>query len=403
MRRNREQAMTQSKARKRGLQTTLVHASRSDDPTAAVSSPIWQTTTFRAASVEDLATNAARDRPTQFYTRYGNPNHAQAARVIAEIEGGEHALVTSSGMAAVSAGVLSQLQHGDQIVTQAGIYAGTAKLFREVLPRYGIRCIVVAEPSVEQFERAITEQTKLIYLESPTNPLMTLTDLTAVAKLAQRYKVRTLVDNTFATPVNQRPLALGIDAVVHSATKYLGGHSDLTMGALVADEAWVLRAWDHSLTAGAIPSPFDSWLLVRGLRTLGLRVARQNDSALALASVLEKHVAVSRVMYPGLSSHPQHALAREQMQGFTGMLSFELTGGYEAAERFVAGLCMASIGPSLGGPETLVVHPAAMWARDVATARQGIDGVLPGLVRVSVGIEDSADILADFEAALAKV
>jgi methionine-gamma-lyase len=229
---------------------------------------------------------------------------------------------------------------------------------------------------------------------------MQVTDLRAVASLARGRGIKTIIDNTFATPVNQRPLELGFDCVIHSATKYLGGHSDVTAGCIVSSREFVERAWHFSLLAGAILSPFDGWLVLRGLRTLGMRVARHNSNALALARFLEGHPRVERVHYPGLESHPQHTLARTQMSGFTGMLSAELRGGFEAAERLISRLRLATNAASLGGHETLIVHPAAMW-RGYMTAEQLRErGLSDALVRVSVGIEDEPDLIQDFERAL---
>jgi methionine-gamma-lyase len=240
----------------------------------------------------------------------------------------------------------------------------------------------------------------MIYVESPVNPLMQITDLRAIVDLARRHNLTTVCDNTFATPINQRPLELGIDAVIHSATKYIGGHHDATAGALIGSREMVDRVWRFSLVAGATLSPFDSWLLLRGLRTLGLRVERHNRNGLALATFLESHKKVARVFYPGLPSHPQHELARSQMDGFTGMLSVELLGGYAAADRLISSLRLATRAASLGGFETLVVHPASMWSLQLTRETRESTGINDGLVRISVGIEDEADLIADFEQAL---
>jgi methionine-gamma-lyase len=229
---------------------------------------------------------------------------------------------------------------------------------------------------------------------------MQITDLRAVAELAKGRGITTIVDNTFATPVNQRPLEFGFDCVVHSATKYLGGHSDVTAGVIVSTRELVERAWHFSLLAGSILSPFDGWLVLRGLRTLGMRVARHNSNALALARFLEGHPGVGRVHYPGLESHPQHGLARTQMTGFTGMLSAELRGGYEAAERLISRLRLATNAASLGGHETLIVHPAAMWRGYMTAEQLRARGLDDSLVRISVGIEDEQDLIQDFERAL---
>ncbi|HWS56176.1 MAG TPA: aminotransferase class I/II-fold pyridoxal phosphate-dependent enzyme [Pyrinomonadaceae bacterium] len=382
-----------------GVQTRATHAGKELNTTHAVSSPIWLTTAFRADSGEHFAEIASAARPAEFYTRYGNPTHREAEAALCALEGGEAALLTASGMGAVFAAVMSSVAAGDHVVAQRNLYAGTETLMKE-LPRFGVEVTYVDQTRAEAFAAAVRPATKLVFVETPTNPLMTLTDLRAVAELGRARGVTTVVDNTFATPVNQRPLELGLDVVVHSATKYLGGHHDITAGCLVGSQAFVERAWRFSLVAGATMSPFDAWLLLRGLRTLGLRVERHNRNALALARFLEAHPRVERVHYPGLESHPQHELARRQMQGFTGMLSFELGGSYEEAARVVASLKLATYAASLGGYETLVVHPAAMWGLQLSAEQKNEMGVSAGLLRVSAGLEDEPDLIADFAQAL---
>jgi methionine-gamma-lyase len=383
-----------------GTQTAAIHADDSRNETSAVSPPIWQTTTFRADSSERFSEIAAATHPSEFYTRYGNPTHRQVEAVMAALEGGEAALVTGSGMGAIFSAVMSLLRSGDHVVAQRNLYPGSMTLLRELLPRWGIECEFVDQTDMRAFADALRPNTKLIYAETPTNPLMHITDLSAVAGLARERGITTIVDNTFATPINQRPLECGIDVVVHSATKYLGGHHDLTAGVLVASRNFAERAWKFAIVAGATLSPFDAWLLLRGLRTLGLRVERHNSNALALARMLEAHRGVERVNYPGLESHPQFDLARRQMSGFTGILSVELRGGYDAAEAFIRRLKLATYAASLGGYETLVVHPAAMWRQQVSADQQSSTGVSDSLVRISVGLEDERDLLNDFAQAL---
>lgn len=383
-----------------GTQTVAIHADASRNKTSAVSPPIWQTATFRADSSEHFSEIAAATRPSEFYTRYGNPTHGQVEAVMAALEGGEAALVTGSGMGAIFCAVMSLLRSGDHVVAQRNLYPGSMTLLRELLPRWGIDCAFVDQTDMRAFADALRPNTKLIYAETPTNPLMHITDLSAVAGLARERGITTIVDNTFATPINQRPLECGIDVVVHSATKYLGGHHDLTAGILVASHSAIARAWKFAIVAGATLSPFDAWLLLRGLRTLGLRVERHNRNALALARMLEAHRGVERVNYPGLESHPQFDLARRQMSGFTGILSVELRGGYDAADTFIRRLKLATYAASLGGYETLVVHPAAMWRQQVSADQQSSTGVSESLVRISVGLEDERDLLNDFAQAL---
>jgi methionine-gamma-lyase len=386
-----------------GLQTKAVHAAREHNTTRAVSSPIWQTSTFRADSSEHFAELATAARPAEFYTRYGNPTHREAEATIAALEGGEAALVAASGMGAIFTAVLCGLRAGDHVVAQRNLYAGTNTLIEELLPRWGIEYTFVEQTAAANFAEVLRPHTKLIYVETPTNPLMRITDLRAIAGLGHEHKITTMVDNTFATPVNQRPLELGIDVCVHSATKYLGGHSDITAGVVVGSREFVERAWKFGLVAGAVLSPFDGWLLLRGLRTLGLRVERHNQNALALARFLEAHAKVERVHYPGLASHPQHELARTQMSGFTGMLSVELRGDFRAAEQLIASLKLALNAASLGGYETLVVHPAAMWGQQLSVEQRAAMEISDRLVRVSVGLEDEADLIRDFAQALDRV
>jgi methionine-gamma-lyase len=386
-----------------GMQTKAVHTSREHNATHAVSSPIWQTSSFTADSAAHFDEIATASRPTEFYTRYGNPTHRQAEATIAALEGGETALLTASGMGAIFTALMCNLRAGDHIVAQRNLYSGTNTLIEELLPRWGIEYTFVEQAHAANFAEAVRpQQTKLIYIETPTNPLMLITDLCAVAALGRERRITTMVDNTFATPVNQRPLELGIDVCVHSATKYLGGHSDITAGVIVGAAEFVEKAWKFALVAGAVLSPFDGWLLLRGLRTLSLRVERHNQSALAVARFLEAHPLVERVHYPGLESHPQHELARAQMSGFTGMLGLEVRGGFRAAEAFIAALKLGTNAASLGGFATLVVHPAAMWRRQLSTTQGGgsAHGLGEGLVRVSVGLEDEVDLLKDFAQAL---
>ena len=386
-----------------GPQTKAVHASKEFNTTSAISPPIWQTTTFGAESAEHFAEIAVATTPTEFYTRYGNPTHKQVEATVAALEGGEAALVMGSGMGAIFAAVMSLLSSGDHVVAQRNHYAGTTTLFRDVLPRWGIECSLVDQISIAEFADHVRPNTKLIYTETPTNPLMQITDLRAIADLARGRGIATIVDNTFATPINQRPLEFGIEAVVHSATKYIGGHHDVTAGVLVASSPFIERAWKFAIVAGATLSPFDGWLLLRGLRTLGVRVERHNQNAFALARFLEAHPKIERVYYPGLESHPQHQLAREQMNGFTGMLSVELRGGYAAAETLISSLRLAARAASLGGFETLVVHPAAMWGLQLSPEQRRVTGISESLVRISVGLEDENDLLRDFDQALGKV
>lgn len=382
------------------IETQLIHSDRHLNPTSGVAPAIFQTSTFRGSSTEDFAIRAGQARHPEFYTRYGNPNLAQVESVLASLEGSESALVTSSGMGAVSATVLTVVSQGNHVIAQTNHYGGTTNLLQKLLPRFGVEVTQVDQRNSSAFEQAVRPNTKLILVETPSNPVMQITDLRAVVALAKSRKITTLIDNTFATPLNQRPLDLGIDLAFHSATKYFGGHSDLIAGAVMGSAEWMTRIWNTHVLLGTALGPFDAWLMLRGLRTLSLRVRQHNENAMALAEFLETHSAVKGVHYPGLKSHPQHDLARTQMSGFSGMLAFELKGGYDAANRLLGGLRLASRAASLGGVETLVVHPASNFLHYMTLEEAARIGIAPGLVRVSVGVEGAKDLIADFEQAL---
>lgn len=392
--------MSKDKFNWEGTQTKVVHASREFNRTHAIVAPIWQTSTFSADSGEHFIELASAVHPTEYYTRYGNPTHEPTEATVALLENGEAALLTSSGIGAIFVSVMCLVEKGDHVVAQRNLYANTAALMIDVLPRWGVECTFVDQTDPADFAQAIRPNTKLIYTETPTNPLMRITDLRAVAEIAKERGISTICDNTFATPVNQRPLELGIDTVVHSATKYLGGHHDLTAGVIVGSSKFIERAWRFHILTGAALSPFDSWLLLRGLRTLGLRIERHNRNALAVARFLEQHPRVERVNYPGLTSHPQFELARNQMNGSTGMLSIELKGGYAAAERFINSLKLGIYAASLGGFETTLVHPAAMWIKTLTEEQRQVMDVSDSLVRISIGLEDELDLIQDFTQAL---
>jgi len=385
------------------IETRLIHGDRGLNPTAAVVPPIYQTATFRAESADDFGDRASRPRHPEFYTRFGNPNRAQVESVLAQLEGAESALVTASGMAAISTTVLTFVRQGDHVVAQTNHYGGTLSLIRDFLPKFGVEFTQVDQTDVAAFRSAIRPNTKLVMVESPSNPVMKITDLRAVAALARQHGALTIADNTFATPLNQRPLDLGVDLVFHSATKYFGGHSDLIAGVIMGSASLVEKTWNTSVILGGVLAPFDAWLLLRGVRTLALRVRQQNDNALALARFLETQPAVKAVHYPGLESHPQHELASRQMSGFGGMLSFELKGGYGAAGCFLKKVRLASHAVSLGGVETLVVNAAANFLHYMSAEEAERSGVSTGLVRVSAGIEAANDLIEDFEQALASL
>ncbi|MEK7875214.1 MAG: aminotransferase class I/II-fold pyridoxal phosphate-dependent enzyme [Pseudomonadota bacterium] len=383
------------------LESLVVHGDAGLDDDRSVAPALHVSTTYRAATTQEFSAEATAVRPQHFYARYGNPTLSRCERLIAKLEQAESALMFSSGMGAISTALLALVTQGDHIVAQSSHYMGTTKLLATVLSRLGVVTTFVDQTDAAAFARALRPETKLMIVETPSNPTLALTDLAAVADLARARGIITLADNTFASPVNQRPREFGIDLVVHSATKYLGGHSDLVAGVVAGSKELVDRIWEISIVLGACASPFNAWLLLRGLRTLPLRVERQCTTALALARHLESHPAVARVHYPGLASHPQHALAKRQMKAFGGVLSFELIGGYRAAQRFVTALRLATQAVSLGGVETLAVHAASVWEGSLTPEQIEQAGVSPALVRLAAGLESAADLIADLDRALA--
>ena len=382
-----------------GSSTIAIHADRDVHPSHAVARPIYQTATFWAEDAERFAQAAVDRRGHDFYTRFGNPNHAQVAAVVAQLEHTEAAMVTASGMAALTTAVLALVSAGDHVIGQKSTYGGTASVLLNLLPRLGVPTSLVDQADPEAFAEALTPRTRLILVESPSNPVLQVTDLRAVADLARAHDVLTMSDNTFATPVNQLPADCGIDLVWHSATKYLNGHSDVSAGVLAGPARILDQVWDTGLLTGAVLGPFDAWLLLRGLRTLPLRVPRHNASGQALAEALAGHPAVARVHYPGLPGHPQHTLAASQMTGFGGVLAIELADGFEAADAFLGQLRYARRSASLGGVESLAVHPASMWRGMLSEDQIAASGVPLGLVRLAAGTEDTADLVADVLAA----
>lgn len=381
--------------------TRVLHgdAGLSDD--ADVVAPIHYSATFKARDAAHFAEMAGTPRHAAYYTRYGNPTHERVAAIVAALEGTETAMLTASGMGAISTTVLALVRAGDHVIAQGRHYMSTAKLFDEVLPRFGVQVTIVEQTDLAALEAALRPETRLIMLESPANPTLVLTDLAAVAALAQPRGIVTIADNTFASPINQKPHALGIDVVVHSATKSLGGHHDLTAGVICCSRALAERIWPMHITLGAVLSPMDAWLLLRGLRTLAVRMERINANALALAQWLEGQPQVERVWYPGLASHPQHALARRQMPDGSGpVMALALRGDYAATSRFVASLELATQAVSLGGVETLIVHAAAMWGGLMSEAQMASTGIGPNFVRLAVGLEHIDDLKRDFRRAL---
>lgn len=386
---------------KQGIYTRSIHAGDAANPSSGVASPIYQAATYRFEEPADIAEAMVSVAHPQFYGRYASPNTQQVEATVAALEGGEAALALASGMAAVSLALLGTLKAGDHVVAQTTHYPTTYKLICHKLPSLGIERTLVDQTDLEAFAAAVQPNTRIIYMESPANPVMSLTDIAAVSELAQKKGIITIVDNTFASPFNQRPLTLGADLVLHSATKYLGGHSDLVAGVIAGSKKRIDQLWHEHVMLGGVLHPFDAWLLERGLKTFGLRMARHNENGLAVARFLAGHPAVSEVYYPGLPEHPQHELARRQMTGgFGGMVCFDLRGGREAGYQLLKRLKLITLAVSLGGVHSLITHPASTISAVQSDEEIAASGVRPGLVRLSVGLEDAADLITDLEQAL---
>ena len=370
-------------------------------PQAPVNVPIYQSATFEVADATELHELLEFARPGHSYTRYSNPTHASLEAALAELEGGEAALVTASGMAAVHAAVLSTACSGDDVVIPAAVYGGVLGLSRAVLSRVQIGTTAVDTNDHDAVAAAIGPRTRLLWLESIANPNTAVADIAALSELAHARGVLVAVDNTFASPALANPLSLVADLVVHSTTKYIGGHSDLIGGAIIGSAERIAGAREIVINAGGNASPFDAFLALRGLKTLALRMERHSANALAVAEALEGADGVAAVRYPGLRSHPQHELARRVLRdGMAGgMLALELEGGREHGERFLQRVRVAVHATSLGGVETLVSHPASSSHRQVSEAGLAAAGMSPGTVRVSIGLEDSADLIEDLAAA----
>jgi len=375
--------------------TVCLHAGQEPDPsTGAIITPIYQTSTYVQ---EELGKHKGYE-----YARTQNPTRLALERNVAAIESGKTAFAFASGMAAIGA-LATLLKAGDHVVVSDNTYGGTFRLFDKVLTRYQLTFSYVDTSKLDLVERAMTPATRMLFVETPTNPIMTLTDLRAAADLAHRHDVRLVVDNTFASPYVQRPIELGADLVTHSTTKYLNGHSDSVGGVVIATRDYDIEWLRFVQNAeGAILSPFDSWLVLRGTKTLPIRMERHNANGLALAQFLAAHPKVRRVYYPGLPDHPQYDLAKRQMRGFGGMLAFDL-GSLEAARRLLNSVRLHALAESLGGVETLISHPATMTHASVPADRRAALGITDGMVRISAGIEDIEDLEEDLTQALEKV
>jgi len=375
------------------FETKAIHVGQEPDKaTGATITPIYQTSTF---TQEGLGKHKGYE-----YTRTGNPTRAVLETALAVLENGKHGLCFSSGLGATT-NVLCLLKSGDEIVAGDDLYGGTIRLFDRVFSNFNIKTIYVDGREPKNFEAKITPKTKLIWLETPTNPMLRLCDIKAVSEISKNKNILLAVDNTFATPYFQKPLDLGADIVIHSTTKYLGGHSDVVGGAIVTNNADLFKQIRFFQNAvGAVPSPFDSWLVLRGIKTLAVRMKKHEENALKIADFLKEHPRVKSINYPGLKSHPQHELAKKQMSGFGGMISFEVNGGKEVVKKVVESTKLFSLAESLGGVESLINYPTIMTHVGVPQAHKEKLGISDSLIRLSVGIEDTNDLISDLTQAL---
>jgi cystathionine beta-lyase/cystathionine gamma-synthase len=377
--------------------TKAVHAGEDpDDVTGSVVVPIYQTSTFRQ---RELGVEGK-----YVYSRTGNPTRGALERAVAELEEGKYGLAFASGMATITTVMLGILHKGDHVVAVQDLYGGTRRLFERIMLNFGVRFSYVEGTNPNDFSSALTPETKMIWVETPTNPLLKIVDIQGTSRVARDTGAIVVVDNTFMSPYLQQPLKLGADIVIHSATKYLGGHSDLVGGvAVTSNEGLFGKVHFAQNAAGAVPGPFDSWLALRGLRTLALRMDRHCSNAQKIAEFLAGHEKVSQVLYPGLNSHPQHAQARAQMRAFGGMISFHVKGGFELCKSLLKHLKVFTVAESLGGVESLIEHPASMTHASVPREQREKIGVTDSLIRLSVGIEDAEDLIFDLSAALSQI
>jgi cystathionine gamma-lyase len=379
-------------AKEQGFATKAIHAGQAPDPaTGATIVPIYATSTYTQA--------APGQHKGYEYSRSGNPTRTALETCLAELEGGERGLAFASGLAATNA-VLATLKPGDEVAAAADLYGGTFRLLERVFKPWGLIARYTDDASPAGFARIITPATKLVWIETPTNPLLQILDIAAIAELAHRAKAILAVDNTFASPYLQQPLKLGADLVVHSTTKYLGGHSDVVGGAIIGNRELLQPLAFYQNAAGGVPGPFDAYLTLRGLKTLAVRMEQHGRNAAFLAEWLTKQTAVERVYYPGLPNHPGHAIAKRQMRNFGGMISLRLKGGKEATVRFLSRTKLFSLAESLGGVESLVCYPATMTHASIPAEIRMARGVDDSLVRLSVGIEDVADLQEDLRQAM---
>lgn len=384
------------------IDTQIIHSASTPDPqSGAISPALIPAVAYAFPDVDTAAAVVSGACEGVHYGRYGNPTLKGLENKMAALEGGEDALGVSSGMAAISTALLSCLQHGDHVVVTKDVYGGTYSFLSTLAPRFGIAFDYVDCTNLAAIEQAIQANTKAIYIETPSNPGLTVLDIKQIAALSKRYDLQLIVDNTFMTPCLQRPLQLGADIVVHSATKYINGHGDVIAGFIIGRKDQI--AFMRKKIMGDLGQNLNAWeafLILRGIKTMGLRVQKHCSSAQQIAEFLEAQPTIAKVCYPGLTSHPQHALATKQMKAMGGIVSFEVKGGFEAGKQFMNSLKLAMISFSLGDPETLVQHPASMTHFSIPPEERLKFGITDGLIRLSVGLEDAEDIIADLRQAL---
>lgn len=389
---------------KKYSQDTVCVVSSSSKETGALVTPIYQSSTFVFDSVEQGAARFAGQEKGYIYTRLGNPTISEFEDKMACLELAEDAVAFGSGMAAVSAVLMYELSAGDHIIAHNSLYGCTYDFMENLLKKFGVEVTLVDATNAVNVENAVQSNTKVIYIETPSNPKLTVVDIKAMADIAHKNNSVLIVDNTFLSPYFQKPITLGADYVLHSATKYIGGHGDVVAGVLVGkrDKITDIR-WTTQKNIGGVTNPFDAWLLIRGLKTLGVRMKQHEQNALKIAEFLEKHSKVERVYYPGLKSHPQHELSVKQASGFGGVIAFELKGGLEAGKKLMHSIELIKLAVSLGAVDSLIEHPASMTHSAVPVEERAKNGITDGLVRLSVGIEDVDDLIADLEEALNQI
>jgi cystathionine beta-lyase/cystathionine gamma-synthase len=387
----------------RGFSTEAVHGGELGDSRGAVVSPIYETSVFAFKSTKELIDVVSEKAEGYVYTRFDNPTVRAVERRVAFLEEAEDAVAFSSGMAAITTTIFALVSSGDHVVATRDLYGGTLTFFQEILPRFGVSVTFVEATDLNEIKGAVRENTRVIYAETPTNPTLKVVDLRKISALAKENKATTIVDSTLASPFNLRPIEFGVDIVVHSATKYLGGHNDVTAGVVCGSKGFVQNLKKMRKIFGGTLDPIAAWLLLRGLKTLALRMERHNKNGMLVAKYLEKHPKVKKVYYPGLPSHPQHSVAKRQMKGFGGVVSFEIKGDFEKTVKFVESLKLCALAASLGGTETLVTQPATSSHYFISPEQRRKLGVTDQLIRLALGIEDPEDIIADLKQALNKI